>query len=357
MRLCSGLTKKEDEDMRSIFRRSMYIVFVAVVVALNGCGSTSTTSNTTSCAAGSNDFYVVENASCVAAAGKLSRVNPDAVCKEEILTGLNCPVDFVLSTMLDNIGYISSRTDGIYQVNLAQKTKTHIVTVKNIVSPAGLFLLENLTHDEKTVTCGNSQALVDAILMVADEGTDPDGGIIWLWCLISNDPTILSDGSNPSPIWEIGPAQILHPRGVVIKNRTQVFATGLRTDVVNTSQAALATWELASAETIVPDFLTSAGDFSSDIKDVALDSDGNVLVADPGQNAVFRYDTTAGTLTALQPSLTGGPRDVIPSGAAGTYWVTQFDDGVVSATTFVNGSTPTTVTTGITLSGPDGIAK
>lgn len=337
--------------MRHIARKTLHIPLALVVVGLCACGSSTTPAS--SCAAGSNDFYVVENASCTAGAGKLSRINPDAVCKDEILTGLNCPVDFVLSTVDTGIGYLSSRTNGILQVNLNQKTTTSIVTTTNIVSPAGLFILESITEAEREGPCGGN-TMVDAILMVADEGTDLDGGMVWRWCLITDDPTILSDGSNPSPVSEVSPAQIKHPRGVVVKNRTQVFASGLNPD---TDGALLFGWTLDEGALIVPDHLTSAGSFSGSIKDVSLDSDGNVLVADPGNNAVFRYNPTAMTLTTLSPSLTGGPRDVVPTGSGGAYLVTQFDDGIVSQTTFVADTTATTVTTGLTLSGPDGIAK
>lgn len=326
-------------------------LLVVGLVVLASCGST--TSGTSSCAAGSNDFYVVENASCTSGAGKLSRINPTALCKEEILTGLNCPVDFVLSSVDSGIGYLSSRTDGVFQVNLTQKTTTHIATTTNIVSPTSLFLMENITESERAGPCGGN-TLVDAILMVADEGTDIDGGMVWRWCLITDDPTILSDGSNPSPVSEVGPAQIKHPRGVVVKGRTQVYASGLNPDNDN---AMLFGWTLNSAQIIVPNHLTTAGAFSSTIKDVALDADGNVLVADAGNSAVLRYNTATTALTTLTPSLTGGPRDVVYTGSGGSYLVTQFTDGVVSQTTFETGSSATTVTTGLTLSGPDGIAK
>lgn len=344
--------------MRLILRQLVGIFFIVVAVGISGCGSssTSTAGADSTCATGTNDFYVVENASCVAGEGKLSRINPDVVCKQEVLTALNCPVDFVLSTVDTGIGYLSSRTDGILQVNLTQKTTISIVTTTNIVSPAGLFLLENITESERDGPCGGN-TLVDAILMIADDGTELDGGMVWRWCLITDDPTILADGSNPSPVSEISPAQIKHPRGVVIKNRTQVFATGHNPDIDDTTQSALlATWTLDSGEIIVPTFLTSAGDFSGDIKDVSLDSDGTVLIADPGNNAVFRYDPTAATLTTLTPGLTGGPRDVLPVTLNSEYLISQFSDGVVSSTNLA-GSAATTVTTGITLSGPDGLAK
>lgn len=342
--------------MRLILRLLVCVSFMVVAVGLSGCGSSYSAAGTdSSCAAGYNDFYVVENASCVAGQGKLSRVNPDVVCKEEILSALNCPVDFVLSTVDAGIGYLSSRTDGILQVNVTQKTTTSIVTTTNIVSPAGLYLLESITAAEREGPCGGN-TLVDAILMIADEGTELDGGMVWRWCLITDDPTILADGSNPSPVSEISPAQIKHPRGVVIKSRTQVFATGHNPDIDDTTQSALlATWTLDSGEIIVPTFLTSAGDFSGDIKDLTLDSDGNVLVADPGNNAVLRYDTTAATLTTLTPSLTGGLRDVLPLSAS-EYLISQFTDGIVSNTNLA-GAAATTVTTGLTLSGPDGLAK
>lgn len=337
--------------MRFILRGTVCVTFMLIAVVLNSCGSTTSPSSGGSCAAGSNDFYVVENASCAAGAGKLSRINPDTVCKDEILTGLNCPVDFVLSTVDEGIGYLSSPTDGIFQVNVNQATTTHIVTTTNIVSPKGLFLLESITEAEREGPCGGN-TLVDAILMVADEGTELDGGMIWRWCLITDDPTVLADGSNPSPVSEISPAQIKHPRGVLLKNRTQAFATGLNPD---TDDALLATWTLNDAEIIVPDFLTSAGELSSDVKDIALDTnDGAILIADPGNNAVLNYDPTGATLTTLTPSMTGGPRDIIVG--TSDYLVSQFTDGEILSTLF-DGAAATDVTTGLTLSGPDGIAR
>lgn len=342
--------------MKSIDKISLFTVLLMAAVSLNACSSSSSGSGS-SCAAGANDFYVVENAACAAGAGKLSRINPDALCKEEILTGLNCPVDFVPSTVDNGIGYLSSRTDGILQVNVSEKTSIIIATTTNIVSPAGLFLMENITESERRGPCGGN-TLVDAILMIADEGTELDGGMVWRWCLITDDPTVLESGNNPSPVSEVSPAQIKHPRGVVIKNRTQAFASGHNPDIEDTTQSALlATWTLNEAALVVPTFLTNAGDFSGDIKDITLDTDGTVLIADPGQNAVLRYNPTAGTLTTLSPSLTGGPRDMLPANANGNYMVTQFDSGVVSQTSFVAGTAVSTVTTGLSLSGPDGIAQ
>lgn len=333
----------------------MYSKGVGVVALLQvvvGGGSSS-------CTAGSNDFYVVENASCADGAGKLSRINPDTPCKEEILTGLNCPVDFILSTVDSEIGYLSSRTDGILQVNLSQETTVTISTTTNIVSPAGLFLMESITEAEREGPCGGN-TLVDAILLIADEGT-ADGGMVWRWCLITDDADILESGTNPSPVSELPPSQVKNPRGVVVQNRTQVYVTGQNPDISDSSQSAvLATWVLNALESNVATFITDPGDLSSDVKDLILDSDGTILIADPGQNAVLRYDPTAGTLTTSS-GFTGGPRDIIPIGTNddgnAEYFVSEFDDAVVSRTTFIEGANITNATDGLTLSGPDGIAK
>lgn len=290
----------------------------------------------------------------------MSRVNPDALCKEEVLTGLNCPVDFVLSTADTGIGYLSSRTDGILQVNLTSKTSTQIVTTSNITSPAGLFLIENLTTTENDEWCGGN-TLTDATLFIADEGTELDGGMIWRWCLITDDTSVLSGGSNPSPVSEVGPGQIKHPRGVMVLNRTTGYATGHNPDISDSTQSALlARWTINNTEVNVPTFLTAAGEISSSVKDLALDADGKILIGDPGQNGVLRYDIDADTLTLLTP-FAGGPRDILPIGnnsdGVQEYLVSQFDDGALSRTTFVVGTTPTTATTGITLDGPDGLAQ
>lgn len=327
----------------------------------SGSSSSGSGSSSSSCATSDNDFYVVENASCEAAAGKLSRINPDVPCKEEKLTALNCPVDFVLSTVDTGIGYLSSRTDGILQVNLSAKTTTKIATTKNIVSPAGLFLLESITDAEREGPCGGN-TLVDAILMIADEGTDLDGGMIWRWCLITDDAAVLSGGSNPSPVSEVPPSQVKHPRGVTVKNRNAVYITGHNPDISDTSlSAVLAYRELNKNEQGTVEFLTDSGALSSTVKDLTVDADGTLLIADAGNNAVKRYDIATDTLTTLSTSLTGGPRDILrystDSSGNGEYLVTQFSDGVVSKTTFVSGAAISTVTTGLTLSGPDGMAQ
>lgn len=326
----------------------------------SGSGSGSGTS-ASSCASSDNEFYVVENASCASGAGKLSRVNPDVPCKEEKLTELNCPVDFVLSTVDSGIGYLSSRTDGIYQVNLNDKTKTKIVSAKKIVAPAGLFLLESITAAEREGPCGGN-TLVDAILMIADAGTDLDGGMIWRWCLITDDASILSGGTNPDPVSEVPPSQVKHPRGVVVKNRSDVYITGDNPDISDTARSpVLAYRELNKNEQGTVEFLTASGALSSSVTDLIVDSDGTLLIADPGNNAIVRYDPSAKSLTTVHSSLTGGPLDLIrystDSSGNGEYLVTQFSDGVVSKTTLVSGATVTTVTTGLTLSGPDGIAQ
>ncbi|OGQ06992.1 MAG: hypothetical protein A3G32_07290 [Deltaproteobacteria bacterium RIFCSPLOWO2_12_FULL_40_28] len=337
------------------FLSFVFLAFVLSILSACGGGSGDSSSSSSSCAEGSNDFYVVENGSCTSGEGKLSRINPDDLCKEEILTDLNCPVDFVLSTVDSGIGYLSSQTDGIFQVDLNAGTATEIVTTTTIVAPAGLFLLESITEAEREGPCGGN-TLVDAILMIADEGTELDGGMIWRWCLITDDPDTLASGLNPSPVSEISPAQIEHPRGVVIIDRTQVYATGHNPDVEDTTLSALlATWVLDSGEVIVPTFLTDAGDFSGTIQDLIADADGTLLIADPGQDAVLRYDVDADTLTTIS-DFTGGPHDILQV-STDLYLVSQFDDNVVSSTTMVDGAAITTATTGITLSSPEGIAQ
>lgn len=351
--------------------KAKYLIFVCMVVG-TACGQLSELASTsggstggsgsgsTSCAAGDNDIYVVENAECAAASGKLSRVNPDAGCKAEILTGLNCPVDFVLSTVDSGIGYLSSRTDGILQVNLKAKTTTKIVTSKKIISPAGLFLMESITEAERAGPCGGN-TLVDAILMIADEGTELDGGMVWRWCLITDDASILSGGSHPDPVAEVPPSQVKHPRGVTVRSRNQVFITGHNPDVSDTTKSALLAFrELNKNEVGTVEFLTAAGDFSGSIKDVRLDADGTLLIADPGQNALFRYSYDGRSLTSM-PGFTGGVRDILPIGTNSKgqleYLVSEFSDGEISRTTLTEGSQITSASTGLSLTGPDGLAQ
>ncbi len=346
-------------------------VGLCIGLATAGCGAATTASdstssgssgtNSSSCASGSNDFYVVENAACASGAGKLSRINPDATCKAEILTALNCPIDFVHSAVDKNIGYLSSKTDGILQVNLSAQTTTKISTTKRIIAPAGLALLENISSSEREGPCGGN-TLVDSILLIADEGSELDGGMIWRWCLISTQPSILATGSNPSPVSEVPPSQVKHPHGVAVKNRTSVFITGQNPDISDTSlSAVLAFRELNKNEVGTVEFLTKSGDFSNTIKDLTIDSDGTLLIVDAGKSAILRYDNSAKTLTTLSTGFTGSPRDIVQSGTDSsgnaTYLISQSDSGVISKTTFASGSSLSTVTTGLTLSGPEGIAK
>lgn len=342
-----------------------FILGVVGIVTTSGCGSTTSTTTTTtptsdtSCAAGDNDFYVVENAACASGEGKLSRVNPDALCKDEILTSLDCPIDFVLSAVDAGIGYLSSRVDGIIQVNVTAKTKTEIPcdncftnNAEAIGGPTSLFLMENITSSEKASLCAGISdedflATVDAILWIADEGGS-DAGSVLSWCLVTSDAA--SDQASPNTI--ISTAMLENPRGVAVKDRTTVYATG----IVPGTGATLVSRNVDGSGAV--SILST--DVSTDVKDIIFDSDGTLLIADPGANAVLRYNETEGTIETL-PGFTGGPRDILPIGnnseGNAEYLVSEFDDNVVSRTTLIEDTEITSATTGITLSGPNGITK
>lgn len=339
------------------------VLLLPTVVAIHfggpaGCsGSTSTTSSTsgtTTCAKGSNDFYVVENASCVVNSGKLSRVNPDVPCKEEFLTGLDCPVDFVLSTVDTNIGYLSLRTNGtgakpgeIYEVDLSQttaalkKTQMNANFNKSFVSPAGLALIENLTQAERDVYCGGN-TITSTVLMVADEGT-ADGGTVWIWCINTSD---FDQNLTPIALISVTADGVENPRGVDFVDRDTVVVTAHTTgdtggvvvqkDITSTSAA-----------TVV------ATGFSTSIKDILVDTDGTFYVADAGDGTINQVNLSAGTVTEAITGL-NSPRDGVRSSST-TFLITEFgDNDVVSVSST---GTLTTVTTGLTLDGPDGIAK
>lgn len=344
------------------------VLLLPVIAAIHfggpaGCsGSTSTTSSsgggTSTCATGSNDFYVVENASCAVNSGKLSRVNPDVPCKEEFLTGLDCPVDFVRSTVDTNIGYLSLRTnnsaDGtgaqpgeIYEVDLSQttaalkKTQMNANFNKRFVSPAGLALIENLTQAERDIYCGGN-TITSTVLMVADEGT-ADGGTVWIWCINTSD---FDENLTPIALISVTADGVENPRGVDFVDRDTVVVTAHTTgdtggvvvqkDITSTSAA-----------TVV------ATGFSTSIKDILVDTDGTFYVADAGDGTINQVDLSASTVTEVATGL-NGPRDGVRNSST-TFLLTEFgDNDVVSAT---SAGAITTVTTGLTLDGPDGIAK
>ena len=334
------------------------------LIAACGGSNTATTSGS-SCTSGSDDVYVVENASCATGEGKLSRVNPDVPCKEEIVTGLNCPVDFVLSAVDSGIGYLSSRVDGIIQVNVTAKTKTTITcddcftnSAEANGGPAGLFLMENVTSAEKTELCAgivdeDFLATVDTILFIADEGGNEAGSIL-RWCLVTDDVS-----AEASPETVISTADIENPRGVTVIDRETIYATGIlaQTDENEEDQevGVLVSRDVGGTETtsiLLQDLTTS-------VKDIQVDDDGNLLIADSGNSAIVRYDTSAMT-TETFSGFTDGPRDLVPIGtnSEGTseYLVSEFDGDLISRTTLVVGSDIETTTTGVTLAGPDGIA-
>lgn len=331
------------------FARLIFLMVVALDLS-TACSSSSTGGGTTSsCADGSNDFYVVENASCADGAGKLSRVNPDALCKEEILTGLNCPIDFVLSTEDTGIGYLSTRTDGVLRVDVNEKTSFVIQNDVTVASTA-LFLMENITAAEQEDLCGGN-VLPDAVLFVADEGINESGAVL-RWCLITDDPDTL-ESNNPNPTTIISTADIENPRGITVQDRTTVYVTGIlaQTDDTEEDQEV---GVLMQASVEGTDVTLISNQFSTEVKEISLEDDGTLLVVDAGNDAIFRVDIEADTLTTLQTDL-GGPRDILSLGD-GNYNITQFDsDNVVQSA--LDGETPTVLTTGLTLDGPNGIAQ
>lgn len=376
-------------------KRSAVICFVvslffAFSMGLVACGGTDTTNNDnnnnddnddddsdnndnggddSSCATGDNDFYVVENAACEDGAGALSRVNPDEACKETILDDLNCPIDFVLSTVDDGIGYLSSRSDGVFQVNIEEKTSLNIPT-STIDVPTGLALLENLTNEENNGLCGGNN-LTDAILFVTDEGTEGSGSV-YQWCLVSDDPDVLEGtsplGGNPSPQAVLSSAsdQMENPRGVAIRNRNELYVTA---HAVGDTSGILLFKDISenSQATVFSD------QFSTEVKDIRLDADGTLLIADPGDGAtldpdgelidgvVFRANLEETTILTVR-GVGDGPRDILPFGSNDDgddqYLVTLFGADEVVLLPLMEGEFDVlSATDGVTLNGPDGIAN
>lgn len=328
-------------------KKSEFILLTVVLLTSSACSSSNSSSSTSSCTEGSGDFYVVENASCTDGEGKLSRINPDEICKEEILTDLNCPIDFVLSSEDAGIGYLSTRTDGVLQVDLNAKT-SFVIQNTVTVAATGLFLMESVTDSENEDLCGGN-TLTDAILFVADEGIDESGAVL-RWCLISDDPDNLAS-NNPDPVVILSTAFIENPRGITVKDRTTVYVTGILAQTTDESDEVGILMEATVEGT---DTAILSEDFSTDIKEVRLDDDGTLLIVDAGNEAIFRVDPDEDTLTTVQTGLSG-PRDILPIGD-GNYNITQFsEDNVVQSA--LDDTTPTELTSTLTLSGPDGIAQ
>lgn len=331
------------------------LLVVGMVVILSACGGSSATTDTStgtgtaSCAAGDNDYYVVENAECAANSGKLTRINPDATdgpCSEEILPGLDCPVDFIFSSQT-NIGYLSVRTTNtgntpgeIYQVNVSAKTKTLIFD--GLIVPGGLAILENLTSAEQDSYCGGN-ALQSALLFIADEGTD-EGGLVRYSCLNLDTPAADSSLLQSLATFAEG---FENPRGVALNGRTEVVFTAhttgdtggllLRKEIDSTGSA-----------TVVSTI------FTVDVKDLSVDSGSTFLICDAGDDTVTRMDIdNADASTSL--SGFNGARDIVSDGND-QYLVSLFDDNAVGVTTLVAGSDILNASTDLTLAEPDGIA-
>lgn len=331
--------------LRGNMKKSELILWMVIFLTSSACSSSS--SSTSSCTEGSGDFYVVENASCTDGEGKLSRINPDEICKEEILTELNCPVDFVLSSEDAGIGYLSTQTDGVMQVDLNAKT-SFVIQNTVTVAATGLFLMENVTDTENEDLCGGN-TLTDAILFVADEGIDESGAVL-RWCLVSDDPDNLAS-NNPDPVVILSTAFIENPRGITVKDRTTVYVTGI---LAQTTEESDEVGILIEATVEGTDSAIVSDDFSTEIKEVRLDDDGTLLIADAGNQAIYRVDLDESTLTTVQTGLSG-PRDILPVGD-GNYNITQFsEDNVVQS--FLDETEPTELTTTLSLSGPEGIAQ
>ncbi|MBI4211216.1 MAG: hypothetical protein HY540_01125 [Deltaproteobacteria bacterium] len=341
-------------------RKSMSGLCLIAIAFTVACGSSgSDTTGNSSCAAGSNDFYVVESACSTANAGKLVRVNPDAACKDTILSSLDCPVALVLES--NGTGYLSEVTQtaskptgqeqpgNIYYIDVNNKTKTLVNDGRNRVfmAPKALFLGQISSEDtSKGLGCTNGTS---RILFVADEGNDTSG-TVWKWCLDTANLT-----GSPEPIAEISSDQtaMINPRGIETLDGKYLLVTARSADG---TQGILVRKEIGLAgSTAIVSFENNF--FTNNLKFIIKDTntaDTNFLIVDAGDGTVSRYDTTAGTARALQNNL-DGPRDALPIGD-GYYLVSLFGGNQVVKTK-LNGDTPTNVATGLTFDAPENIAQ
>lgn len=303
------------------------------------------------CASGANDFYVVENNACAIDGGALSRVNPDVPCKEQILTGLDCPIDFVLGS--GGIGYLSLRTNDpvgpenaqpgqIYQVDVVAKQAYPMndgAFFRQMVAPTGLALLENLSDAEQDAFCGGNTIIRD-ILFIADEGDL--AGTVWMWCINTES---FDDSLTLMAVLSAGADQMKNPRGVAVVDRSTLYVTArsvtdgsgilLSKGITSTSQASV-----------------EVSGFTSEIKDVAVDLDDSLLISDGGLGEIWRF--VPGDNVYLAQEGLGGPRDILVRGVK-DYVITEFDTNSLVGSELVDGAA-TNIAETITLAGPDGIA-
>ncbi|GEM_PF-6620566 len=316
-------------------------------------GCTITGDSSPSCASGSNDFYVVENGAGASCAGKLSRVNPDAGCKEVIAAGFTAPIDIVFAT--STIGFMSTCPAGgdatlaltkpgqIWKVDLSQSGTNRVSLFQDEeawLCPEGLAY--NASADNTSFGCLTTNT--DGVLLIADTGST-QGGTVWSLCL--------NNGAFSAAMTTTQSAGIQNPRGVVFENTTTFIANGK--NPADNSQGRLSEFNLGSggSSTILTDALNPT------MKDISIDPLNNsLLIADinTGSTAgqIVRCVLGVGCMT-VQSDLSG-PRDVLPRGTQ-DYLITQFDGGDVVMAALAGGNTSTSVTSGITLSYPDGIAK
>jgi hypothetical protein len=292
------------------------------------CGGASTgtggSAEDTDCAFSDNDFYVVENASCETNAGKLSRLNPDETCKEEILTQLDCPVDFVLSSD-GRSGYLSLHTNNavggvfdnqpgeIYAVDVVSKTKILMNETYNrsFVRPSGIALIEGLS------------------------------GTVWAWCVNTDD---YEQSLTPMAVLSLGADQMENPRGVAVLNRETLIVTAQATD---DSQGLLLVKDIDSTSAAE----ISVEGFSSEIGDVTID--GTVaFVADGGSGTIVTVPLTGGDVEVISGFTT--PADILV-GSDNTLVITQSSENNVVATDLLESLT--SLTPGISLETPMGVAR
>lgn len=353
-------TQQRSKKYQNTLKNFLAILTLGWLVSCGGASTgTGGSAEDTDCAFSDNDFYVVENASCETNAGKLSRLNPDETCKEEILTQLDCPVDFVLSSD-GRSGYLSLHTNNavggvfdnqpgeIYAVDVVSKTKILMNETYNrsFVRPSGIALIEGLSQAERDQFCGGN-TIVQDLLVVADQGEEAetsgtsDSGTVWAWCVNTDD---YEQSLTPMAVLSLGADQMENPRGVAVLNRETLIVTAQATD---DSQGLLLVKDIDSTSAAE----ISVEGFSSEIGDVTID--GTVaFVADGGSGTIVTVPLTGGDVEVISGFTT--PADILV-GSDNTLVITQSSENNVVATDLLESLT--SLTPGISLETPMGVAR
>ncbi|MBI2335216.1 MAG: hypothetical protein HYU97_00420 [Deltaproteobacteria bacterium] len=336
------------------FRFSLVLAALILQITINGsigCGGGTTTTGSTGCT--DCDFFVVENFDGTADAGKLSRVDPSVPSKETVVSGLTNPIDFVVAT--SSYGYLSAcpgALDGtsggqVWRVDFETNTKVTVADTTSLVCPKGIDVQANITG-----TNYGCSATVQDVVLIADEGPT-DGGTIWALCVTDAE----LHGIVASSVLE-------NPRGVAFQSESVFVAVGKQPS--DSTVGGLTQYNVA---TLTADLLSDSNSclgatcYSSNLKDMTIDSNGSILIVDANLTGVdgmiFRH--VSGTGTALVQDGLDNPRDILPTGKENyPYFITEYTQGSVMNCPLLTGLSTSTCSnllgSSVSLDHPEGIA-